>query len=394
MTKKKRKSILKSRFYRVYFVVVAVALVAIAIGTVWLRGVLKDYESAQPVYVARDVARMFEERDYKRLYALDTSARQIADGDEAFYLESMADITAGKTVEWSEAFSTDDDVRKYNVTLDGDKFATFTLVPSGEKTARGNRLWKLGEVTTLVTRQESAPVEETPAEPEPTEAVEAQPEATPEPEVEMYECRITAPDGYTVSVDDAVLSEANAQVSASALFEDGFLPEGVENPVMNTYVYSSPRKIPTVTVTDATGAPVTAQPDIDKLRVWNCGLTEDAALKEQYGQAAYSLGKSIAKFMSKDGNKRGITKLCLKDSPARAIFDNLANDFATPHTSYDFRNPDVTEFYRLSDTCFTCRVSFDYVLFTKDGERVFPTAYTFCLVSQGGKGGLYNLQIY
>ena len=61
MTKSsKKKSIWKSRFYQVYFAVVIVILVGIFLGTVWLRGVLKDYESAQPVYVAEDVARLFE----------------------------------------------------------------------------------------------------------------------------------------------------------------------------------------------------------------------------------------------------------------------------------------------------------------------------------------------
>ena len=102
----------------------------------------------------------------------------------------------------------------------------------------------------------------------------------------------------------------------------------------------------------------------------------------------------IANFMSKDASKKGITKLCLRGSPAWEIFDNLSNRFATPHTGYDFRNEAATEFYRLSDNCFTCRVSFDHVLNTKEGEKVYPTAYTFCLVSKDGKGGLYNLQIY
>ena len=60
MSRKKRKSIWKSTFYRVYFALVALALVAIAVGTVWLRGVLRDYESAQPKYVAEDVGKLFE----------------------------------------------------------------------------------------------------------------------------------------------------------------------------------------------------------------------------------------------------------------------------------------------------------------------------------------------
>ena len=51
----------------------------------------------------------------------------------------------------------------------------------------------------------------------------------------------------------------------------------------------------------------------------------------------------------------------------------------------------ISEFYIHSDTCFTCHVSFAFVLMTSKGEQTYPTAYTFCIVRQGGKGKLYNL---
>ena len=380
-SRKKKKSIFKSRFYQIYFALVGVALIAILIGTAWLRGVLKDYESAQPVYVAQDVAKLFESGDYERIYDVDSSAAQIADGDKAFYLESMREIAAGKAVEWSEAFSTEEDERKYNVTLDGERFASFTLVPSGKTTARGNRLWTLGGVTTYVTRLEPDPVE-------------AEPEVVEEIPTQYYDCRVTVPTGYAVTVDGTPLSEENAQVTPEYLFEEGFLPEGVQNPMMTTYTFSTPNESPEVAATDETGAVATLTAAEDRERTWSCGLKENAEMRERYGAAAYKMGQRIAMFMSKDGSKKNITKLCLKNSPAWTIFDNLSNRYATPHSDVHFRNDAVTEFYMLSDTCFTCRVSFDYVLDTKDGERIYPTAYTFCLVNQNGKGGLYNLQIY
>ena len=76
MSRKKKKSIWRSTFCRVYFALVALALVAIAVGTVWLRGVLKDYESAQPKYVAEDVGQLFKNADYEAIYNYDTSAGQ------------------------------------------------------------------------------------------------------------------------------------------------------------------------------------------------------------------------------------------------------------------------------------------------------------------------------
>ena len=106
-----------------YFALVALALVAIAIGTVWLRGVLRDYESAQPKYVAQDVAKLFENADYETIYNVDTSAEQFRGGDETLYLDNLKQLTAGKRVEWTPAFSANKNERKYNVNLDGERLA-------------------------------------------------------------------------------------------------------------------------------------------------------------------------------------------------------------------------------------------------------------------------------
>ena len=101
-SRKRKKSIWRSKFYRVYFVLVALALVAIIIGTFWLQGVLRDYESAQPKYVAEDVAKLFENADYEAIYLLDTSAGQFQ-GDEALYaprlnIEVKSTVGAGDSM--------------------------------------------------------------------------------------------------------------------------------------------------------------------------------------------------------------------------------------------------------------------------------------------------------
>lgn len=379
--KKKKKSIFSYTFYRVYFAVLAVALVVIVAGTLWLRGLLADYESAQPKYVAREVARMFEDSDFDGIYQVDTSAAQFAGGDEELYVNGLNNLAQGKTVAWSESFSANEDERVYSVTLDGDRFATFTLVPSGETTPRGNRLWKLGTLTTQVQLQQAE--------------AEEQPEEEPdfsEPE-QVYLCRITAPAGYTVTVDGVTLTGENAQTSSGVFFEDGFLPEGVTNPPVTVYLYNSPTQTPEIRATDESGAEMTVEAG-DRELTWTCHLKEDAAYSAQYGNAAVSLGKQVAKFISGDAGKKSIQKICAKNSPADEIFDNLYNRYTTPHDGISFRNEEVSEFYALSDDCFTCHVSFDVVLDTKNGDSVDHTAYTFCVIRKDGKGMLYNLLIY
>lgn len=371
MSKKKKTNLLDSKFYRVYFTCLAAAAVVILVGTVWLMGVLRDVESAQPIYVARQVAKLFEDKDFADIYALDKSAEQISRGDRDFYVESLSEIAAGKAVSWSEAFTADEDAHRYNVTLDGERFASFTVVPNGETTSRGSRLWTLGAVTTYAKLDESA------AEPE--EFVPAQ----------TYLCTITAPKGYGVTVDGEAVSTGNATATETPLFEDGFLPSSVEAPMLVKYEYNSNSAAPEVIVTDDKGAEMTLEHPSDY--AWSCGLREDAELSAQFSKAAYALAQRIARFTSKDGSKDAILKYCAKDSPARKKFNDLSNQYATPHSDIAFQNEVIDEFYSLSDDCFTCHVTFDYLMKTKAGVKTDHTTYTFCVVKQGGSGKLYNL---
>ena len=369
--KKKKKGLLRSRFYQIYFIVLAAALLAIAVFTVWLMGYLRELESAQPVYVAQQVASLFENGDYADLYRLDSSAEAIAEGDRDFYVQNLEKLARGKEVAWSEAFSDSADEQRYNVTLDGDRFASFTLVPSGQTTRRGHRLWTLGSVQTHV-------------------AVEApEPEPTPEPELPKIAVRVTAPQGYAVALDGEPLSEANAAVTEKPLYEEGFLPEGVAVPIMVTYDCETLNETPEIAVTDASGNPVSAiQTDG---HAWSCSLPEDETLKVKYSESAYTLGQKIARYTSRDASRNSILAYCASRCPARKKFKDLSNTYATPHSSYSFQNPQVSEFYMIADGCFTCRVTFDYLLKTKAGTRTDETTYIFCFVAQSGKPKLYNL---
>ena len=368
--KKKKKSLMRSRFYRVYFTVVAAALVLILVGTVWLMSYLRDLESAEPIYVARDVAALFENGDYENLYRMDGSAASV--GSRDFYVENMRQITDGKAMAWSEVFDENNDEHRYAVTVDGERFATFTLVPNGKTNRRGHRLWTLGTLQTNVA------------------VVEPEIEA-PEPEVPAVttQVKVTAPRGYAVTVDGTALSAQNAAVTEKPLYEEGFLPDNVQNPVMVTYEYGAQSEAPQVAATDGYGSPVTLAQAGEN--AWSCGLAEDQNLSAKYSEAAYSLAQKIAKYTSKDGSRDAILKYCAADSPARTTFKNLSNQYATPHSEIAFENASVTEFYPLSDDCFTCKVRFDYLMKTSDGMRTDPTVYTFCILTSGKEPKLYNL---
>ena len=374
MKKKKRKNGLRglweSRFYRVYFIAVSVALLAIAIGLIWLRGVVRDYETAQPVHAAKVVAELFERGDYESLFAFDTSAQDAYNGDEAFYVDSLNQLTQGKAIGWREAFSSNPDEKKYAVTLDGDRFASFTLVPSGETTAHGNPLWQLGSVTTNVAVQEA----EQPAQ------------VLGDPESGVYST-FTVPTGYTVTVDGATMTEQNAIRTDIPFLPEGFLPSGLEGPTMVEYACYAGDS-PAISVTDETGAAVEAVATAD--HAWRCEPRENEQMREQFSEAIIKLGERIAKYTVDDLSRERIGYA--PDSPAETILKKFSNSWAPSHKSTRVVNPKVSDFYVISDDCFTCHVSFDFVLTSKrENDYTYPTSYTLCIIKRKGSGALYNI---
>lgn len=366
--KKRRAGLLDSRFYRIYFAAVGAALVAVAIGLVWLNGVVKDYELAQPAHAAEEVARLFEEEDYARIYSLDTAAQAVSGGDEAFYVQSLEALADGKDLTWRESFSTDADERRYTVSLDGDKLATFTLVPSGQTTRHGNRLWKLGSLTTNIALQgtEEAGV------------------ANDAP------WRASAPDGYTVSVDGRALTDDDVVETGGAILPEGFAPAGVSVPTMTTYAFFSDSADPQVTAVDASGAEAEVVRDGDAS--WTCPLKEDAQLREQYAPAIAKLAERIALYTVKDLSRSAVLGNVAEDSPAETIIRQFSNDWAPTHKTATVTDAKVTDFHVLSDDCFTCHVDFTFTLRTRRGnDYVYPTSYTFCVIRRNGEGKLYNL---
>ena len=366
--RKKKKGLLSSRFYRIYFVVVAVALVAIVIGLVWLNGAVADYEVAQPVHAAEEVAALFEEGDWDRIYDLDTSAKDISDGDRALYVERLTELTDDGDIAWSPAFSSNPDEVKYTVTLEDDKLATFTLVPSGQTTSHGNRLWKLGSITTHVAGEGT--------------------EAAGDLSVAPY--RVKAPEGYTVTVNGRELTGEDAIATGEAIFQADFLPEGVTAPTMTEYAFFSEEGEPVLSAKDASGKEATVEPDGDSR--WVCNLKEDEDFKNQFSSAIVALAERVAKYTVKDLSRNGIMKDVASESPAESILKKFSNDWAPPHKTATVTDAKVTDFHVLSDDCFTCHVEFTFTLRTRRGnDYVYPTSYTFCVVKRKGAGKLYNI---
>ena len=371
----RKRSILHSRFYQVYFILLILCVAGIALGARYLNGVLKDYESAQPRYVAQEAAQLFERGDYETIFDLDSSMRDVPEEDRPYYIGQLESLAAGREVSWTEAYSADEDERRYRVSLDGEKFAEFTLVPSGAQTEHGNRLWTLGTITTFV-RIEEPQV----AEPEPT--------PTPVPAIT---CSITVPSTFTVTVDGRKL-DANDVVEADIpIVPDGMLPEGVVAPTMIRYAFLSETGTPEIQMTDWQGRPQT--PVEDGAYSWRCDLPQNPELAEQFGENVLEVAQRIARYSAREVSQASVLKYCAKGSPAYENIDNFDSSLGKKPNGSSFENVVVSDFYLYSEDCFSCRVSFDYIPRFGKESKTYPTAYTLYFIRQGDSGKLYSFSL-
>ena len=363
--------LMDSWFYRVYFPLVLVAIIAICFGFRWLRGFAADYEASQPAHVAEEITRMFENGEYDRLYAMDTAAQTVSNGDPAFYGQTLSGLIGGGKLEFSESYASGSDALEYNITLNGSRFATFTLVPSGQKTAHNNTIWTLGTLTTqLVLRSE----------------IEAQdPKNAP--------CRVQAPEGYVVTVDGRQLTEADVVRTGVAIYPDDFLPSGVTAPTLTEYGFTPEGDAPNLTVADASGAQTTVRETSEN--IWVASLWEDPAVRQRYAETVTSLAQRIAKYTTADISQSSALKSVIGGSPAETTLKAFKNDWAPSHKSERFEDMAITDFCRLSDDCITCHVKFNYILTSRrQNDYPYETEYTFCIVTRGGEAKLYNLMFH
>ena len=368
-----RRSILRSRFYQVYFLLVILCVLGIALGARYLNGVLEDYESAQPKYVAQQAARLFERGDYEAIFGLDTSMRDVPEEDRAYYIGQLQALAAGREVSWSEAYSGNEDERRYRVSLDGEKFAEFTLVPSGAQTKRGSRLWTLGSVTTFV-RIEEPQI--------------AEPEPTPVPTIA---CSITVPSSFTVTADGRTLDANDVVEDGIPIVPAGMLPSDVTAPAMVRYAFPSESGVPDIRVTDWQGNAQTPMQDGE--HSWRCDLPQNPELEALYGESALEVAKRIAKYSTREASQDSVLKKCAKGSPAYESIKSFDSSLGKKPKSSTFENVVVSDFYLYSEDCFSCRVSFDYIPRFGKESKTYPTAYTLYFVRQGDSGKLYSFSL-
>ena len=358
MTKKrKKKSILHSRFYQIYFLLILLCLIAIGVGLGVERGVLTEYEATRPAHAAEPVAHAFESRNFGALFSYDTAAQTYAPGETARYADFLNTYTAGKTVSCREAYSADANEKKYSVYADDEKIAVFTLRQTGEVTEHGYPIWTTGSVETLV--------------------------------LPIQRYTVTAPSDSVVTANGRALTDADALETGIKTACAGMLPEGVPEITKTCYFVDACFTEPVFSVVDRFGSTQTLTRDSEF--AYSSEVPANTSLKEICEQNVLAVAHKLANFTSEDLSQNKMLSYTVKNSPAYKIVREFDNQWCPSHRSVEFRDESTSEYFDYGDSCFSCRVKFQYVIhYSNSPDNIYDTAYTLYFYKQGGGFKLYN----
>lgn len=351
--RKRRKPI----FWPVYLTLLVAVIAVVAFGLTYVWNWLADYEAALPVYVAEDAEKIFTERDFAAVYEWEDKTLIGNEGQDA-YVRYMQELTESKTIACSEVRSGSADVKRYIVKADEEKIAEFTLGKTGVKTEYGNDLWALNAVTTFV--------------------------------IQPTTYTVTAQNTSHVIVDGAELDASYAITTGESIDWTQFLPEDIEKPTLTTYQFTRCFTQPLVEVKDASGQVQNCLRPDDT--TWVAQLNYgDNLLRAELEERVFEIAKALSEFTSEDRSQDSILRYACEDSPAYEYLDNFDNNWFGKHDGYEFANMTSCDYLMLSDDCFVCTVSYDYIVDFRDkGTVTYPTKFFFCFQLEDDRWRLYN----
>ncbi len=356
MAKKKKKRL--KLFYPIYWTLIIAALAAIFVLCRNITTQLEDYEASQPKYAAEEVAKMFLERDFERVYSFQNPA-DFAGEDAATYAAYMTAFTEGQELTWGESYSSSEDEMVYAIRMDGKRLFEFSMI-KGEP-VNGHDTWKLNEVRTMG--------------------------------VSTTTHTVTAPFDSTVYVGGRELTaDDRIEEGIPTGDEDFLLNDEAQSPTMSVYQYEVCFGKPEIRVVDAKGKenPVT----IDEGGNASAARNSDDDIKAEAEERVVEIVKAFARFSSEDLTKRNMLKLVRKGTNAYENIDDFDNEWFGKHDGYDFGEIVTDNYVRLSEDTFGCDIHFDYIIEYDDADnKVYPTNYRFYFVERDDQWYLYDFRM-
>lgn len=329
-----------SLFLILYLSVLALGIVLLIVGAVFLNRWLTAFEASEAIYPAEAAyEKYFSDGDFSS--AIEAAGLTVGEFEDANAVEAVLKKAAeGKTMTFYSAQVGEEGAR-YNVVLTdpeaepddagiipSQKIATIHLTRNEEELAFGFRGYSFSRLELFA---------------EPSESVTVTLPATSK----LFLGDKEVGDGYKTGESDHPYN--------------AFLKSGVTGITLATYTVEGLYLPPEIRCVDANGREMLLTQNEDGS--FSAELNYDEALKEAYGDRILTGMKEYAKWMQADAEIDSVIPYF--DTSSQFYKNTAANPWIYAwgeHNSYEFQNELIEDFYAYDENTFSCHVSFDQVL--------------------------------
>lgn len=356
---KKRSRIYSVIFYSFYGLTIAALFVVLFMISRGVDSYVKAYEAAEPKYVAEAAARPFLEKDYGVLVQCEDPAIFETETREQYY-EYMDELLAGREITYNEVFSSDENVKRYDVKADDLKIGEFWLRHVSDDPQFGFWQWQVESLDTDVLRSSSYQVE--------------------------------APEKSTVYINGRALTARDIIRRNIPEFETVALPAGARVPQRCVYEFRRYFGPGEIRVVDQYGEE--NEVSMSGSRYVAAYRFDDSLMTEELEARIIEVVRRLSCYMSNDYGHRNLLKDVVANSNAESYINGFDRLWIPEHKSYDFENMDVRNFVSYSEDCFSVEARYDFkiIYYTVDPET-YPTAYRLYFRKEDGIWKLFDFEL-
>lgn len=348
------------RFYPVYFSAVGLTLLLLFAALAVVRSRLREYENAQPKYVAQQAfERYFAPADYDLL--LSEARYEPGKAEEDEIKDYLAQTLEGRELTYAESSSDRQDELKYLVKAGEKQVAAIALRLSAQKTPHGYSTYEFAYLELYLQ----------------------------DLQVVRYTVTVEAPVSYKVTVDGVPLSaDALTDTYPRKDVRSGW-PEDLEGVPYAVYTLEDLRQMPSkVSAVNQDGAAAQVA-FTEETCTYTAGLVWEEALKEEYGEFVIQAMEKYAAYMQAAENVSlsSLKKYFDPDSDAYAAVIAAGRDrwMVLDWTGIDFEDVEAGEFYTHSPDIFSCRVSLTQLLH-RSGQDYSDTVDMYLFLHRTDRG--------
>ncbi|MBR3928853.1 MAG: hypothetical protein IKJ65_07615 [Clostridia bacterium] len=322
---------------------------------------LTAYESAQWRYVAEDMAQMFVDRDFDKLYAYEDATKlDIETKDD--YVHYLNSLTEGTYITYKEVGTREADERKFSVTSNGKSFASFSIKKSGESMDCGLLgvvdLYEFGSVSTDV--------------------------------IQPITYQVTLPDYASLFVNGKAIGSDKIIESGIETFASGHLPDGYPSYTLSTYRFTAALGIPVIEAKDESGNVLVLTETSQDEFTYEFSFMDDE-LRPIHEKYVTEVAQKMCQFMTQKTSKDSVLRLMKKDSAAAKAINETNAMWLTEAKKHNFRNIRTENYFQYSDEIFSCELYLDYDIVAKNNaETSYPFHIRFFVQKVGNDWKVYD----